>query len=106
MIEGMSQVRTIKVFFTTILDKSLKRWDSHSSKDSWFMVDQKNHFGYSMKTDGVIAHVNHWILKSYGRNDGKTEVQQIVPVYRKAHHMPKINNDKQVLLKANPSKTT
>jgi hypothetical protein len=43
----------------------------------------------------VIAHVNHWILKSYGGNDDKIEVQQIVPVYRKRRCMPKINNDKQ-----------
>ena len=69
-------------------------------------------FSYYMRTDGVIAHVSHWILKSSGGNDDNTTVQKIGPTYGQDCHMHQINipiqqmpTDEPVLLKTRPSET-
>jgi hypothetical protein len=75
-------------------------------------VTKRIAFGNYMRTDGVIAHVSHWIIKSSGGTDDNDEVQKIGPTYGKDLHMHQINIliqqqpiDDPVLLKTRPDET-
>ena len=67
VIEGTSQVGTVKVFF----DRSpghanlpmKQRFEFRPLVPSGSSIDEtkRDIFGYHIKMDGVIAHVSHWI---------------------------------------------
>jgi len=67
VIEGTSQVGTVKVFFDRSPGKAnlpmKQRFKFRQLVPSGSSIDEtkRDVFGYHMKMDGVIAHISHWI---------------------------------------------
>ena len=89
VIEGTSQVGTVKVFFGR--NPGNTNTPHLVSGGRPINETKRDVFGYYMRTDGVLAHVSHWILKSSGGNADNSEVEKIGPTYGQNRHMHQIN---------------
>jgi hypothetical protein len=118
VIEGTHHLGAMKVFFDrnhgqanppmwqSLEFRQLVPRDRPIDETKW------DAFSCYMRTDGVIAQVSCWILKSSGGNDDNTTVRKIGPTYGQDCHMHQINipiqqmpTDEQILVKTSTSET-